>query len=77
MPYLKDSPIMPNAGCAEPYVKVCESNPEKADPRPKHMSPIQTTHAGVAPRIGRGPGNFIEEAADQVAKRMAAKQVSA
>ena len=63
---LNDSEIMPDAHRTEPHIEIGKANPEQTQPRPKHVTPIETSHAGVGAIACGRSGKLIEKAAGQM-----------
>src|SRR5688500_9451073 len=73
----QDSKVPPDAHRTKPNVKIGKPDGEQAHPRPKHVAAVETRHAAIRLMAERRFGRFVEEPADQVAKRMTTKRVAA
>ena len=67
---------MPDAHRTEPDVDIGEADPEQAQPRPKHVTPVQAAHARITLGARGRLGNFIHETADQMPQRMTAESIT-
>jgi hypothetical protein len=65
---LNDSPIVPDANRAKPYIEVCKADPEQAEPSPKHVPAIEAAHACVGAITARRFGKLIEKATSQMSQ---------
>src|SRR2546430_1893232 len=68
---------MPDARRTKPHVEVGERHPEETQPRPKHVSAIETAHAAIGFLAKRRSGEPVYAAANQMTKRVATKSVTA
>ncbi len=65
---LDDPKIVPHAERTKAHVKIGETNPEQAEPRPKHMALVETSDAGIRAITCRRSGKLIEKATGQVSQ---------
>src|SRR2546430_11037047 len=68
---LKNSHVMPAAHRTKPHVEVGERHPEETQPRPKHVSAIETAHAPIGFLAKRSSDEPVYAAANQMQKRTA------
>src|SRR5437773_2164359 len=72
-----NSPICPDTHRAEPHVKIGETDPEQTQPGPKHVAPVETSHASVSAIARRRSGKLIEKSAGQMSQGMTTKRITA
>jgi len=65
---LNDSPIVPDANRAKPYIEVCKADPEQAEPSPKHVPAIEAAHACVGAITTWRFGKLIEKSTGQMSQ---------
>lgn len=68
---------MPDSHRAEPYINVCESDPEEARPRPVLVPAVQAANAVIKLMSNRVFRNAVEDASNKMPEGMAAEDISA
>src|SRR5205814_6326858 len=74
---LNDAKIVPDSHCTEPHVKIGETNPEQAHPRPKHVAAIETGHTCIGAVARWRARKLVQKSAGQMSKRMATNRIAA
>src|ERR1051325_1046776 len=69
--------VVPDPHRAEPHVEVGEADPEKAEPRPKHVPAIEAAHAAIGLIASGRPRKLIAKSADDMTQRMTAEREAA
>src|ERR1700757_434979 len=68
---------MPDSNRAQAHVEIGKTDPEQAQPRPKHVAAIETGHARVSAIACLGSGKLIQKSAGQMTERVTAKRIAA
>jgi hypothetical protein len=76
LPRLNDSEILPNTHRAQAHVNIGKADPEQTEPRPQHVTAIETVHARVHVIACRRFGKLIQKTASDMPKRMTTKSIA-